>query len=33
VDNTLYLANLNFKVGANAEQSFTGASVAGIRIK
>jgi sugar lactone lactonase YvrE len=33
VGNTIYLANLNFKVGANTEQSFTGASVAGIRIK
>jgi sugar lactone lactonase YvrE len=33
VGNTIYVANLNFKVGANAEQSFTGASVAGIRVK
>jgi streptogramin lyase len=33
VDNTIYIANLNFKVGANSEQPFTGASVAGIRIK
>lgn len=33
VDNTLYLANLNFKAGANREQPYVGASVAGIRIK
>lgn len=33
VDNTLYIANLNFKVGLNSEQPFTGASVAGVRIK
>jgi hypothetical protein len=33
VGNTIYIANLNFKVGANAEQTFTGASVAGIRVK
>jgi sugar lactone lactonase YvrE len=33
VDNTIYLANLNYKIGANTGQPFTGASVAGIRIK
>ncbi len=33
VGNTIYIANLNFKVGANAGQAFTGASVAGVRVK
>lgn len=33
VGNTIYVANLNFKVGQNANQAFTGASVAGIRVK
>lgn len=33
VGNTIYIANLNFKVGQNADQAFTGASVAGIRVK
>jgi sugar lactone lactonase YvrE len=33
VDNTIYIANLNFKAGANAEQPFVGASVAGIRVR
>jgi sugar lactone lactonase YvrE len=33
VGNTIYLTNLNFKLGANATQTFTGASVAGIRVK
>jgi hypothetical protein len=33
VGNTIYLANLNFKVGANATQRFTGASIAGVRVK
>lgn len=32
VGNTIYIANLNFKVGANTGQSFTGASVAGVRV-
>lgn len=31
--NTLYVTNLNMRVGANAEQTFQGASVAGIRYR
>lgn len=33
VGNTIYIANLNFKVGANASQQFTGASIAGVRVQ
>ncbi len=33
VGNTFYVTNLNMKVGANSEQQFKGASVAGIRVQ
>lgn len=33
VGNTIYVSNLNMKVGANQQQQFKGASVAGIRVQ